>query len=140
MLKALESFLKFCYLARRNVHTKSTLDAMKKALEEYHEHREIFITSGVCPEGISLPRQHGMVHYVNLIIKFGAPNGLCSSITESKHIVAVKQPWRRTNRFKALGQMLLINQRNDKLAAARTDFKTCLRGRPAAKRFLSEID
>ncbi|KAJ6617373.1 hypothetical protein B0H10DRAFT_2176466 [Mycena sp. CBHHK59/15] len=27
-----------------------------------------------------------------------APNGLCSSITESKHIKAVKQPWRRSRR------------------------------------------
>jgi len=64
-----------------------------------------------------------MKHYHYLIRQFGAPNGLCSSITESKHIKAVKRPYRRTNRFQALGQMLLINQRLDKLSAARTDFK-----------------
>ncbi len=38
---------------------------------------------------------------------------------ESKHIKAVK---RRSNRYKALGQMLLTNQRLDKLAAAHVDF------------------
>jgi len=59
----------------------------------------------------------------SLIREFGAPNGLCSSITESKHIKAVKEPWRRSSRFEALGQMLLTNQRLDKLAAARVDFK-----------------
>jgi hypothetical protein len=59
---------------------------------------------------------------VSLIRAFGAPNGLCSSITESKHIKAVKEPWRRSNRYDALGQMLLTNQRLDKLAAARVDF------------------
>ena len=49
-------------------------------------------------------------------------NGLCSSITESKHITAVKNPWRRSNRNQPLGQMLMTNQQSDKLAAARVDF------------------
>ncbi|KAG1859497.1 hypothetical protein C8R48DRAFT_748607 [Suillus tomentosus] len=58
---------------------------------------------------------------------------LCSSITESKHIKAVKEPWRRSSRFEALNQMLLTNQCLDKLAASRIDFashgmlrETCL--------------
>ncbi len=64
-----------------------------------------------------------MKHYVHLIQEYGAPNGLCSSITESKHIKAVKEPWRRSNRFEALGQMLKTNSRLCKLAAARAHFK-----------------
>ena len=63
-----------------------------------------------------------MVHYYDNIKNFGAPNGLCSSITESKHIVAVKCPWRRSSRYKALSQILRVNERLDKLAAARADF------------------
>ncbi len=51
------------------------------------------------------------------------PNGLCSSITESKHIKAVKEPWRRSSRFEALGQMLVINECLDKLAATHVDFR-----------------
>lgn len=123
MVQALRAFLDFCYLARRNVHTSQTISQMEEALKRYHKFREIFLTSGACPKGYQLPRQHSLMHYVRLIIKFGAPNGLCSSITESKHIAAVKEPWRRSSRFKALGQMLIINERMDKLAAARTDFK-----------------
>jgi len=76
----------------------------------------------VRPDGISLPRQHALMHYISLIRQFGAPNGLCSSITESKHIRAVKEPWRRSSRNQPLGQMLVTNQRLDQLAAARTDF------------------
>ena len=53
---------------------------------------------------------------------FGAPNGLCSSMTEAKHIKAVKEPWRRSSRYEPLGQMLLSNQHIDKLATARIDF------------------
>jgi hypothetical protein len=57
-----------------------------------------------------------------LIKEFGAPNGLCSSITESKHIKVVKEPWRHSSSWKALGQMLFTNQQLDKLAAAHVDF------------------
>ena len=60
--------------------------------------------------------------YRHHIKKFGAPNGLSSSITESKHITAVKKPWRQSRCYEALGQMLTINTWNDKLAAARIDF------------------
>ena len=50
------------------------------------------------------------------------PGGVCSSITESHHITAVKRPWQRSNHYEALGQILLMNQCLDKLAAARVDF------------------
>ncbi|KAH9829482.1 uncharacterized protein C8Q71DRAFT_406693 [Rhodofomes roseus] len=66
---------------------------------------------------------HALDHYIRHIQQFGAPNGLCSSMTEAKHIKAVKEPWRRSNRFRPLGQMLLTNQRLDKLAGMRRDFE-----------------
>jgi len=90
----------------------------------FHHHHKIFQESGVRPTGFSLPRQHSLVHYRRHIEKFGAPNGLSSSITESKHITAVKKPWRQSNHYEALNQMLTINARNDKLAAARIDFSS----------------
>ncbi|KAH8982933.1 hypothetical protein EDB86DRAFT_3126204 [Lactarius hatsudake] len=79
---------------------------------------------GVRPNGFTLPQQHSLCHYRHLICLFGAPNGLCSSITESKHIKAVKEPWRRSNRCNALGQMLVINQHLDKLTASRSYFES----------------
>ena len=63
-----------------------------------------------------MPRQHALQHYHRLIEQFGAPNGLCTSITESMHIDAVKEPWRRSNKYEALGQMLIINHRLNKMA------------------------
>ena len=121
MVHALSAFLDFCYLVWRSVLNEATLDAIDAAIDRFHQERTVFITSGVRAH-LSLPRQHAMVHYRELIELFGAPNGLCSSITESKHIRAVKEPWRRSNRFNALGQMLVTNQRLDKLAAARRWF------------------
>lgn len=122
MVHVLSAFMDFCYLARHSTLDEDTLIAMQDALARYHIHRVIFVETGVRPNGFSLPRQHSLMHYHHLVREFGAPNGLCSSITESKHIKAVKEPWRRSSRFNALGQMLITNQRLDKLAAARVDF------------------
>ncbi|KAI5994295.1 hypothetical protein EDC04DRAFT_2872612 [Pisolithus marmoratus] len=89
------SFLKFCYLVHRNVITEPTLIAIKDTLTSFHSHCGIFHDAG-----------------------FSTPNGLCSSITKSKHIKAVKWPYWCTNCFQALRQILRINERLDKFAAA----------------------
>ena len=115
------ALLDFCYIARRSALTEDDVSQLKDALSRFHQYREIFITTGVRGDFL-VPRQHALVHFPSLIRLFGAPNGLCSSITESKHIRAVKEPWRRSNRNQALGQMLVTNQRTDQLMAARSDF------------------
>lgn len=122
MTRAIRAFLEFCYIARRNVIDTQSLGELEEALSRFHHYCTIFQDCGVRTDGFNLPRQHFLIHYMALIWAFGAPNGLCSSITESKHIKAVKQPWRRSNRYKALGQMLLINERLDKIATCRADF------------------
>lgn len=121
MVKAIHAFLEFCFTARRDIHNTNTLSALDDALQRFHNYREIFRTTGV-HEDFNLLWQHAMTHYAKLIRAFGAPNGLCSSIMESKHIKAVKEPWRCSSRFNALCQMLLTNQHLDKLAAACANF------------------
>jgi hypothetical protein len=122
MVQSIASFLDACYLIRRADINEDDIAELLSAIARFHEHRETFRVHGVRPKGFSLPRQHSLTHYPHQIREFGAPAGLCSSITESRHITAVKKPWRRSNRHNALGQMLLTNQRLDKLAAARNDF------------------
>ncbi|EDR03732.1 uncharacterized protein LACBIDRAFT_306911 [Laccaria bicolor S238N-H82] len=100
MVQCISTFLDACYIARRADITQESLAALQTAIERFHTHREIFCTSG----------------------EFGAPGGLCSSITESRHITAVKRPWRRSNHYEALGKMLLTNQQLDKLLRACADF------------------
>ncbi|KIM64604.1 hypothetical protein SCLCIDRAFT_114703, partial [Scleroderma citrinum Foug A] len=123
VISTFRAFLEFCYTVQRNVLTVKDLDYLDEVLTRFHRHRKFFKTTGVVTT-FSLPRQHSMKHYKQLIQLFGAPNGLCSSITESKHVKAVKKPYRRTSKYRALGQMLIINQRLDKLAASRIDFKS----------------
>ncbi|KAG1726712.1 uncharacterized protein EDB91DRAFT_1239616 [Suillus paluster] len=123
MVRAFRALLEFCYLVWHNVVTECTMLQIQDALVRFHRYRQIFETTGTVSH-FSLPRQHSMCHYADMIRLFGAPNGLCSSITESKHIKAVKNPWRWSSKNNALGQMLLTNQRLDKLAASHVDFAT----------------
>ena len=122
MVQCVAAFLDACYLVRRADINETNINELRLAIRRFHETREIFRVHGVRPKGFSLPLQHSLTHYPHQIHEFGAPAGLCSSITESRHITAVKRPWRRSNRHNALGQMLLTNQRLDKLKAARNDF------------------
>jgi len=123
MVQAVASLINFCYLVRCNVIDENALSEINIALSQFHEQREIFREVNVRPDGFSLPWQHSLLHYAYLITQFGAPNGLCSSITESKHIKAVKKPHRQLSRNKPLGQMLITNQRIDKIAATCVDFE-----------------
>jgi len=125
VVRCFNAYLDFCYLSRRSTFTQSTLDDLDEALERFREYRKVFQHTGVrdsTPAAFSLPRQHAMAHYRQHIENFGAPNGICSSITESKHIVAVKRPWRRSSRYNPIHQIMQTNRRTEKLLAARAHF------------------
>src|SRR5712691_6317913 len=110
-------------IVHHNAITASDLDRLKDTLNHFHHYHTFFVsTTGVKGDFISLPRQHSLLHYIHSIHLFGSPNGLCSSITKSKHIKAVKEPWQRSSCFKALIQMLQTISRLEKLAAARKVF------------------
>ena len=38
MMKALQSFLEFCYIAHHNVHDTQSFKELDKALQHYHHH------------------------------------------------------------------------------------------------------
>ncbi|KAG0692045.1 hypothetical protein DFH29DRAFT_985968 [Suillus ampliporus] len=115
------AFLEFCYLVQKNVIMEDTISQIEDTIHQFHHHRQIFHQLGVIPT-FSLPRQHLMKHYPDLICLFGALNGLCSSMMENKHIKAVKQLWCWLSRYNVLGQMLVMNQWLDKLATLHIDF------------------
>ncbi|KAH9005697.1 hypothetical protein EDB84DRAFT_1591342 [Lactarius hengduanensis] len=100
---AIRAFLEFCYIA--------PLPSLKTQLAQFLEYRTVFQDEGV-RDNFSLPRQHAMNHYPDMIRLFGAP----------EWPLPVKEPWRRSNRNKPLKQILITNQRLDKLTAARINF------------------
>ncbi|KAH9946552.1 hypothetical protein B0H21DRAFT_779030 [Amylocystis lapponica] len=103
IVRTFSVFLQFCYLVQCSFLMERTLQEVSTVLDHFHTYRKVFKVTGVCYDDFSLPRQHSIDHYVEHTHNFGVSNGLCSSITESKHIKA------------ALGQMLLMNQWLDKL-------------------------
>jgi hypothetical protein len=124
MVKCLSVFMDLCYLFCRNAITYSDLKRIKYELCQFQQLRDIFIETGV-HKSISLPRQHALGHYFTSIVPFGSLNGLCSLITKSKHIKAVKEPWQRSSHFKALSQMVHTVTRLDKLAVLHQIYLQC---------------
>jgi len=125
MVQSIATFMDACYIARRNAITAPALERFRQSVEQFYELRNIFVEAGV-RDSISLPRQHALIrHFYNSIHLFGSPNGLCSSITESKHIKAVKEPWRRSSRYRALIQMLRVIVRMEKMTVLRRIFSDC---------------
>lgn len=125
IIHTLRAFIEFCYFVQQNSHSTDDLQHMEKALEEYYHHHEVFVETGIRKPKSWSPRQHSLKHFLRAIRDFGLPNGLCSSITESKHIDAVKKPWRHSNCHNTLKQMLVTNTRSDKIRAAYNQFKSC---------------
>ncbi|KAH9974842.1 hypothetical protein BJV74DRAFT_879675 [Russula compacta] len=123
VVKCLSAFLDFCQIAHHNAITSDALNQLKDTLDRFHYYWEFFVgTAGINGDFISLPWQHSLLHYLHSIQLFGSLNGLCSSITESKHIKAVKEPWWHSSHYNALVQMLQTLCRLDKLATARQAF------------------
>lgn len=118
---SIRAYTDFCFITRQAEFNDKTLEEIRRCIRDFNQAREIFREAGI-RSNFNLPRQHSITHFPDKMMDFGAPNGLCSTITESRHITAVKKPWRRSNRYEALGQMLLTNQRLDKLSALRNDF------------------
>ena len=103
MVQCIATFMDACYIACRNAITGPSLEHFWS--HKIHTLWNTFIEAGIWML-ISLPHQHALFHYFYSIHLFGSPNGLCLSITESKHIKAVKEPWRQSSRYHALIQML----------------------------------
>jgi hypothetical protein len=116
MVQCITTFMEAIYVACWNAISTTALQRFRDCVDSFCELWDIFITTGV-RVSISLPCQHALFHYYLSIQLFGSPNGLCSSITESKHIKAVKESWQCSSRDKALNQMLCTIVRLDKMTA-----------------------
>ncbi|KAG8214012.1 hypothetical protein J3R82DRAFT_10767 [Butyriboletus roseoflavus] len=121
-MKAIHAFLKVCYIAQHNVIYKKSLHDLRHALNHFHQYCEIFHEVSV-HNNFSLPCQHSLTHHESLIWLFSTPNGISTSITESKHIVTVKRSWYHLSKNNTLRQILQTNLHLPQLAAAHADFK-----------------
>ena len=47
MVSAMQAFIDFCYIARRDIHDTHSLKALNATLERFHQHRDIFKECGI---------------------------------------------------------------------------------------------
>lgn len=66
MVHAVQAFVDFTYIARRDVHTETSLRELDAALHRFNHFRKIYLTTAV-RTNFNLPRQHSMEHYLTLI-------------------------------------------------------------------------
>ena len=121
MIHAVCDLIKFSYLVHQDIHDTDLIQALCDVLKSFYNNCEIFKSLGII-QHFNYPCQHALKHYVHVIHEYGSPNGLCSSMTDNKHIKAVKKPWRCSNRYNMIKQMLLTNQWLDKLSASCAHF------------------
>jgi hypothetical protein len=88
MVRCVAAFMGTFYIAHWNAINSLSLKFLEDCVKTFHQLCSIFVDAGV-PISLSLPRQHTLKHLYHAIHLFGSPNGLCSSITESKHITAI---------------------------------------------------
>ncbi len=122
MVQCLSAFTNCCYIVHRNAISIKDITRFQDFLADFHHLWEVFIRTGV-RKSVSLPQQHALMHYANSVEMFGSPNGTCSSQTEAKHILVVKETWRRSSCNKPLPQMLKTINRMDKLATIWSIFR-----------------
>jgi len=99
----MSAFLDTCYIACHQDINNNALNSFEDALGRFMHLHEVFCTLDVRPTGFALPRQHSLVYYCHQVKDFGALGGLCSSITESCHIMAIKKPWCHSNHSEPMG-------------------------------------
>jgi hypothetical protein len=87
------ALIDFIYYAQLHVHTSKTLEAMQKALDTFHEQKDVFMRLGV-RDHFNIPKLHQMSHYIEAIKSRGSADGYNTESPERLHIDYVKEAYR----------------------------------------------
>ena len=110
------------YIARRNAIDLPSLEHFQDYVQTYHDLCDVFVEAGVRVD-VSVPCQHALSHFHYAIHQFSSPNGLCLSITESKHIPTAKDTWQRSSKNNLMAQMVKTIQQMDRMSALHWHFE-----------------
>ena len=114
LIRSIRSLLDFLYLAQYPLHTSETLHLLRQSLEQFHEHKQIFVDLGI-RENFNLPKLHSLAHYVESIQLFGTTDNYNTEYTERLHIDLAKDAYRATNHRDEYGQMTVWLERKEKV-------------------------
>ncbi|KAJ7723149.1 hypothetical protein B0H16DRAFT_1431101 [Mycena metata] len=116
MVAAVRALMDFAYLDSLQSHTSTTLLALRKALDDFHAHKAIFIKLGGRKEHFNIPKFHSLDHHEPSIRLFGTSDGFNTESPEHLHIDYAKNAYRASNRKDYIIQMTLWLQRQESVA------------------------
>lgn len=114
LVRALRGLLDFLYLAQYPVHSTETLALLKDALLRFHENKSIFVELGI-RQHFNFPKMHSLIHYLEIIIRFGTTDNYNTEYAERLHIDFTKDAYRATNHKDEFYQMTTWLERKEKI-------------------------
>jgi hypothetical protein len=126
-LRTAVAVIDFIYYSQLQVHTSRTMRSLQKALEAFHENKNMFITEGI-REHFNIPKIHAMVHYFAAIQSRGSLDGFNTESPERLHIDFAKEAYRASNKKDYVQQMTVWLGRQEAVArfGAYLDYVTAL--------------
>jgi len=112
-VKAACALLDFIYLAHYPIMDNSILLRLEAALQKFHDHKQVFIDTGVCKAFHTIPKLHMLQHFTFNIRNLGTPDGYSTESPERLHIDFAKLGYRASNRNDATQQMAIWLQRQE---------------------------
>jgi hypothetical protein len=114
MITAVRGLIDFTHYASLQSHTTHTLSGLRKALDDFHGNKDIFIELGGRDQShFNIPKVHSLDHYEHLIRLFGSADGFNTESPERLHIDFAKNAYRASNRKDYIQQMTIWLQRQE---------------------------
>ena len=109
------AILDYIYLAHYPSHTLSTLEQMHRAIQRFHNNKDVFRVLGARAH-FNIPKLHWATnHYIPSIIDYGGCDGLSTEISERLHIDFAKLAYRASNKKDYVKQMIVWLTRREKV-------------------------
>jgi hypothetical protein len=114
LLRCVRAIMDFLYYSQYSIHTDTTLELMRDALNRFHTNKDIFIDLGV-RDHFNIPKVHFLSHYIDLITLFGTTDNFNTQYTERLHIDYAKDAYAATNKKDEYAQMTTWLERKEKI-------------------------
>ena len=114
LLRAVRALLDFAYLAQLPLITTPHLVLMQKALDMFHENKQIFVDLHIRKD-FNLPKLHACIHYILSIQRFGTTDNYNTQQTERLHADYTKPAYRASNTRDEYPQMTTWLEQREKV-------------------------
>lgn len=105
VLTVTRALIDFIYYAQLQSHTDETLAHLKRSLDTFHAHKDVFRQLGI-RKHFNIPKFHTLLHYEEAIRSRGSCDGFNTELPERLHIDLAKNAYRASNHRDYTEQMV----------------------------------